>query len=242
MRGSALARGAASSQHGTRRTRRTPACRCRGCRRTDRQGTHRRRGPTTGWAPVRGWALVCTTARPRCETRRAPRCTARHPPHCGTARLSPLRHQSAGIVPTGSTPPAHTPLWCSRGPRTPARRPGPRAAAARAARREVVAARLARGSARGWAPVRGSALARRLALEGAPLVRASPTSPSPHLLSPYLPNPHLATKAVAIGVTVRAAAAKAVAGRGMQFPPYTSQSCPRSRRSRACSSRRPTPR
>ena len=97
-------------------------------------------------------------------------------------------------------------------------------AAARAARREVVAARLASGSARGWAPVRGAALARRLALEGAPLVRASPTSPSPHLLSPspgphllspYLPNPHLATKAVAIGVTVRAAAAKAVAGRGM---------------------------
>ena len=73
---------------------------------------------------------------------------------------------------------------------------------------------------RGWAPARGSALARRLALEGAPLVRASPTSPSPHLLSPYLPNPHLATEAairatamevVATGVTVRAAAAEVVA-------------------------------
>ena len=73
---------------------------------------------------------------------------------------------------------------------------------------------------RGWAPVRGSALARRLALEGAPLVRASPTSPSPNLLSPYLPNPHLATEAairvtamevVATGVTVRAAAAEVVA-------------------------------
>ena len=82
---------------------------------------------------------------------------------------------------------------------------------------------------RGWAPVRGSALARRLALEGAPLVRASPTSPSPHLLSPspspnllspYLPSPHLATEAairatamevVATGVTVRAAAAEVVA-------------------------------
>ena len=76
--------------------------------------------------------------------------------------------------------------------------------------------------------MRGSALARRLALEGA-LVRAAPTSPSPHLLSPspsphllspYLPNPHVATEAairattmevVATEVTVRAAAAEVVA-------------------------------
>ena len=76
--------------------------------------------------------------------------------------------------------------------------------------------------------MRGSALARRLALEGAPLVRASPTSSSPHLLSPYLPNPHLATEAairattmevVATEVTVRAAAAETVEARvGQVFP------------------------
>ena len=75
--------------------------------------------------------------------------------------------------------------------------------------------------------MRGSALARRLALEGA-LVRAAPTSPSPHLLSPYLPNPHLATEGttramtmevVATGVTVRAAAAETVEARvGQVFP------------------------
>ena len=84
---------------------------------------------------------------------------------------------------------------------------------------------------RGWAPVRGSALARRLALEEAPLVRASPTSPSPHLLSPYLPSPHLATEAairatamevVATGMTVRAAAAEAVEARVGQVLPAKS--------------------
>ena len=79
--------------------------------------------------------------------------------------------------------------------------------------------------------MRGSALARRLALEGAPLVRASPTSPSPNLLSPYLPNPHLATEAairattmevVATGVTVRGAAAEAVEARVGQVLPARS--------------------
>ena len=93
---------------------------------------------------------------------------------------------------------------------------------------------------RGWAPARGSALARRLALEGAPLVRASPMGPSPHLLSPspgptllslYLPIPHLATEAairatamevVATGMTVRAAAAEAVEARVGQVLPAKS--------------------
>ena len=83
--------------------------------------------------------------------------------------------------------------------------------------------------------MRGSALVRRLALEGAPLVRASPTSPSPHLLSPspgpHLLSPYLATEAairatamevVATGMTVRVAAAEAVEAKVGQVLPAKS--------------------
>ena len=50
---SALARGSASSPHGTRHNRRTPPCLRLGCHRTDQLGRPPRRGSAQGLAPAR---------------------------------------------------------------------------------------------------------------------------------------------------------------------------------------------